>query len=82
MWLAGHYKYLGLCWDWNGEVNYYVFRVLPFGLSTACYLFTKPMRSLVRYWQGRGLKAIVYLDDGNIVVKGEAEAKAESMAVK
>jgi len=37
---------------------------------------------MVRYWRGRGLKAIVYLDDGIIAVKGEAEAKAESMAVK
>ena len=78
----GHYKYLGLRWDWNGEVNYYAFRVLPFGLSTACYLFTKLMRPLIRYWRGRGLKAIVYLDDGIIAVKGEAEATAESMAVK
>jgi len=40
------------------------------------------MRPLVKYWRGRGLKAIVYLDDGIIAVKGEAEAKAERMAVK
>ena len=28
---------------------------VSFGLSTACYLFTKIMRSLIRYWRGRGL---------------------------
>ena len=52
-------KYLGFKWDSNGNVNYNVFTVLPFGLSTACYLFTKLMRPLVRHWRGRGLKAIV-----------------------
>jgi len=59
-----------------------VFKVLPFGLSTACYLFTKLMRPLVRYWRGRGLKAIVYLDDGIIAVKGEEKVKVESSKVK
>ena len=57
-------------------------KVLPFGLSTACYLFTKLMRPLVKYWHGRGLKATVYLDDGIVAVKGEAEAKIESRKVK
>ena len=30
-----HQKYLGFKWDINSNVNYYVFKVLPFGLSTA-----------------------------------------------
>ena len=62
----------------NGIVNYYVFKVLPFGLSTACYLFTKLMRPLVTYWHGRDLKAIIYLDNGIIAVKEEAEAKLKA----
>jgi len=78
----GHYQYLGLRWDANGTENYYVFKVLLFSLCMACYLFTKLMRPLVRYWYGRGLKAIVYLDDRIIAVKGEAEAKVESSKVK
>ena len=40
------------------------------------------MRTLVRYWRGRGLKAIVYLDDGIIAVKGESEAQNESSRVQ
>ena len=78
----GHHKYLGFRWDTNSETNYYVFTVLPFGLATACYLFTKLMRPLVRYWRGRGLKAIVYLDDGIIAVKGEQRALEESNLVR
>ena len=77
-----HQQYLGFRWDSNGNVNYYVFTVLPFGLATACHLFTKLIRPLVRHWRGRGLKAIVYLDDGIIAVKGEQKASDESSLVK
>ena len=37
-----HWKYLGFTW----QEKFYVFTVLPFGLSTACYVFTKLMRVL------------------------------------
>ena len=43
-----HCKYLGFAWDGH----FYVFTVLPFGLATACYIFTKLLRPLVRYWPG------------------------------
>ena len=65
-----------------GETKYYVFTVLPFGLSTACYLFTKLLRPLIRHWQGSGLKAILYLDDGIVAVKGRDNAVRESARVK
>ena len=80
-----HQEYLGFEWDSNGNVNLcngYVFTVLPFGLSTACYLFTKLMRPLVRHWRGRGLKAIVYLDDGIVAINGERRAQEEIILVR
>jgi len=58
-----------------GNPQFYVFAVLSFKLSTACYVFTKLLRPLVRYWRGRGLKAIIYLDDGIVAVKGKDAAK-------
>jgi len=64
-----HQKYLSLQWEAHGRVNYYVFTVPPFGLSSARYLFTKLMRPLIRHWRGRGLKAIVYLNDGIVAIK-------------
>ena len=77
---------MGFKWDCNGNVNcnvnYYVFTVLPFGLSTACYLFTKLMRPLVRHWRGRGLKAIVYPDDGIVAINGERRAQEEIILVR
>ena len=77
-----HQKYLGFRWDDDDKVQYFVFTVLPFGLSTACYCFTKLMRPLVRFWRGRGLKAILYLDDGVVAVKGKEEALRESKQVQ
>ena len=59
-----------------------MFTVLPFGLSTACYVFTKLMRPLVRFWQGKGLKVILYLDDGIVSVKGEEQGMSGSNQVK
>jgi len=76
------HKFLGFQWETKGVSEYSVFTVLPFGLSTACYLFTKLLRPLVRYWRGRGLKAIVYLDDGIVAVRGLERAQHESLLVK
>ena len=61
-----HCKYLGFSW----QKRYYVFTVLPFGLSTACYIFTKIVRPLVHYWRAKGLRIVVYLDDGLCAVAG------------
>lgn len=53
------WNYLGF--QWRGQ--YYVFCVLPFGLCTACWVFTKLMRELVGRWRAEGLRLIHYLDD-------------------
>ena len=60
-----HQRFLGFSWTFpDGRTRYFAFTVLPFGLSSAPYLFTKLMRPLVKYWRSRGLYCIVYLDDG------------------
>ena len=73
-----HQKFLGI--EWGGA--YYVFTVLPFGLSTACYVFTKLLRPLVRYWRARGIRIVVYLDDGLAVAADEQSAHAASDLVR
>ena len=73
-----HWKYLGFSW----ESRFYVFTVLPFGLSSACYIFTKLVRPLVRYWRERGLRFIVYLDDGLCAMDGESNALEASTLVQ
>ena len=73
-----HRKYLGFVWQ--GE--YYVFTVLPFGLASACYIFTKILWPLVHYWRAMGLRALVYLDDGLCAVEGRQNAEAASAMVQ
>jgi hypothetical protein len=53
------YEYLGF--EWQGK--FYVFKVLPFGLSTAPWAFSKVMRVVVGFLRSKGVKLIPYLDD-------------------
>jgi ribonuclease HI len=59
-----HHKYLGFSWNFGEQDRYFEFTCLPFGLSSAPYLFTKLLRPLVKHWRSKGFKSIVYLDDG------------------
>ena len=70
--------YLGF--SWKGD--YYIFTVLPFGLSTACYVFTKMLRPLIRHWRGKGIGCVLYIDDGIAMAQGREEANTESKVVK
>lgn len=53
------YQYLGF--EWKGR--YYHYTVLPFGISTAPYIFTKVMKTTVGYMRSLGYLFIQYLDD-------------------
>lgn len=59
-----HTEYLGFAWNQGNGLVYYKFLVLPFGLSSACYIYTKLMRPLIAKWRGEGKKIIMFLDDG------------------
>jgi hypothetical protein len=53
------YEYLGF--EWEGQ--FYVFAVLPFGLSTAPWCFTVLMRYFSAHLRAQGVALINYLDD-------------------
>ena len=55
---------LGFSWLDDSKVRYFVFNVLPFGLSTAPFIFTKITKTLVTKWRSQGLNVVMYLDDG------------------
>ena len=59
-----HQKYLGFSWKIKGQTRYFVFTVLPFGLTSVPFLFTKVMRCLVTFWGAQGIKISVFIDDG------------------
>ena len=58
-----HKKYFGFSWTFkNSETKYFVFNVLPFGLNSACYIFTKLLRPFI--WRAQGIKSFIFIDDG------------------
>ena len=71
------WTYLGFSWAMSGgQRRFFMFRVLPFGLSTACYVFRKFLRPLVKYWRSSGLRVILYIDDGIGIASSVDECRA------
>ncbi len=71
-------KFLGFSWILDGVQNYFIFLVLPFGLTSAPYIFTKVVRVLVKFWRNVGIKICVFIDDGFGCAKSLGEAKSHS----
>ena len=66
----------------GGRTRYFMFKQLPFGLSSACHVFTKINRPLVKRWRAQGLRSFIYLDDGAILVQGQNHATIASELVR
>ena len=56
-------QFLGFSWPCYDQIAYYVFNVLPFGLSSAVYMFTKITKALTKKWRSQGISILMYLDD-------------------
>ena len=60
-----HHKFLGFEWEFlDRRKRFFQFLVLAFGLASACYIFTKLLRPLIKKWRSLGIKSVIYLDDG------------------
>ena len=55
-----HQKYLGFSCKIKRQTRYFVFTVLPFGLTSAPFVFTTVMRCLVTFWRAQGIKICFY----------------------
>ena len=59
-----HRRFLAFSWDFgNGVLKHFQFAVLPFGLSSAPYLFTKLLRPVITSWRCKGIPMVIFLDD-------------------
>ena len=70
--------FLGFAWNFDANRTrrrYFVFTVLPFGLSTAPYIFMKTLRPLVKYWRFNALNLALFLDDGWLTERDEDTCK-------
>ena len=60
-----HQKYLAFSWDFGkGHARYFQFTVLPFGLSSAPFIFTKLLIPLETHWRSQGIPRAIFFDDG------------------
>lgn len=77
-----HRKYLSFAWIFSsGRTSFFQFSVLPFGLSSAPYLFTKLLKPLVKKWRSEAKSIVVYLDDGLGAAADKNKAKIASLQV-
>ena len=77
-----HRKYLSFAWTFSsGRTRFFQFSVLPFGLSSAPYLFTKLLKPLVKKWRSEAKSIVVYLDDGLGAAADMNKAKIASLQV-
>ena len=54
----GHQTYLAFAWQCpsTGQMKFYKFTVLHFGLCTAPYIFTKLLKPLEKRWRYLGIR--------------------------
>ena len=52
-----------------------MFTVLPSGLTTVCYVFTKSLWPVVKYLCTRGVQVVVYIDNGIVVDTGQSDRR-------
>jgi len=77
-----HRKYLAFAWDFGTrEFRYFQFCALPFGLSSAPFIFTKILKPLQISWRSRGIPIAIFLDDGLGGGIDRVSAKIHSLAV-
>ena len=78
-----HRKFLSFAWDFgiSGSSRYFHFCVLPFGLSSAPFIFTKMLKPLLKSWRSKGIPIAIFLDDGLGVGANPFSAKSNSLVV-
>ena len=60
-----HRAFLAFSWDFGtGVARYFQFTVLPFGLSSAPFIFTKLLKSLETLWRSHGIPLAIFFNDG------------------
>ena len=74
--------YLGFAWEIDGSTRYFVFLVLPFGLTSAPFIFTKIVRALVKFWRSQGVRICVFIDDGLGTKEGYSLTKMDAKLVR
>ena len=57
-------KFLGFSWNFNGHKKYFIFLVVPFGLSSAPRICKMVFRPLIQKWRAELITVCLFFDDG------------------
>ena len=71
-----HQEILGVAWPFCGKLRFFSFKVLFFGLSSACFCFTKLLRPLFKRWRSMSRCCFGFLDG----ISGHSERVSASAA--
>ena len=77
-----HTDFLGFSLESREGLKFFKFLVLPFGITTAPFLFNKVTRPLVKKWRSKGKQVVTYLDDGLLVGNSYEETVLIAREVK
>ena len=67
-----HRAFLAFSWDFGtGIARYFQFTVLPFGLTSSPFIFTKLLKPLETLWRSHGIPVAIFFDDGDGVGAGQ-----------
>ena len=78
-----HRRYLAFSWDFgSGHTRYFQFTVLPFGLSSVPFIFTKLLKPLEAHWRAQGIPIAIFFDDGVGAGSSLEAAKSNSFLVR
>ncbi len=75
-------KFFGFAFKCGEETYYGYHTVVPFGVNTGPYLFTKLVRLLVKKWHSAGIHIFVFIDDGLGMARTELEASLFASIVR
>ena len=68
--------------DYSGRTRFFQYVVMPFGLNSAGFIFTRILRVLIKHWRTQQLKILAFFDDGIGSAQGYYQALLHSNIVK
>lgn len=78
-----HCRSLAFSWDFgSGHTRYFQFTVLPFGLSSAPFIFTKFLKPFEAHYAAHGIPIAIFFDDGIGAGSSLEAAKSNSFLVR
>jgi len=81
---SDHQTFLGFEWKFSGDTKfrYFVFTALPFGLTSAPFIFTKCLKPIEKYWRIHGISVAIFLDDSWLIDSDQVFCAAIAVCVR